>query len=95
MSPLKVEKESAAFGRQVFVIPDGERYFLKVSGGRRLNLYGTLIGGGIIDVPNMRDPYNNRVISLSVFNEPITMELKEAGDKDDSRFTFSGILLSL
>jgi hypothetical protein len=94
MSPIKVERENPDSSFDVFTVPNGKKYTIDLAGNGRVNLFGTLLGGYIENIPNTHEPHNKLpLIRLSIYDESTSLMLKQRYHKEETKFIFTGVLI--
>ena len=92
MSPLRIERGNSKDSVEDFVVPDGGKFTQKLAGGRRINFYGSILGGYMEDIIECRNPDKKTITRLTMFDNPVTISFKLKHEKNLTRFTITGIL---
>jgi hypothetical protein len=92
MSPLKVEKETASFGKESFYVFNSDKYVIEFVGNKRVILHGSLFGGHIETIPDVRNPDQNFTVAVNPLTEPAVIIGRRRQDKENSTYTVFGVI---
>lgn len=92
MSPLRIEKLSDQYGKEVFEIPINESLTINLVGQRSLILRSNFWGGTVTEIPDTKKGSIQNRYDLNLFTNELVVEGKQRGDREESKYIITGII---